>query len=163
MKGQAFSIDLLFAMGLIVLCFGILSAGVETRMYETKESFKLEELREKTQTAQIVLTNSEMFSCDLNGISIPYSLNESKLNSIPASQLKQILGLPDQNIQATSVELTPMIIINEEINSKNVISYESKILICNNDTNISDLISCMNGICPAGKIKFGTVTLRVGE
>jgi Na+-transporting NADH:ubiquinone oxidoreductase subunit NqrC len=165
-KGQIFSTDFLFAMIIITLCLGVIASTYEFNLYNQKQHNSQKELKEKTETAIIILTNS-ISNCeikDLNGhdISLAYSINLDKLEELASEPelLKKSLAIQDTNIQIQLSKTGK--ILEEEINSKNIIALDLSVMTCRDSTTIIDLNECMNfGEC--NSIETQTLNIKVGK
>jgi len=163
-KGQIFSTDLLFAMVIIVLCLGTIVSAYEFNLYNQKQHTIQKDLKEKTETAIIILTNS-VANCqinDFNGrtMSLAYSINTNKLTTLAANPktLKEALAIQDLNLQ---IKLsTSGTILNEVINAQNIVGIDLSVMTCNSSATMSDLNACMTlGTC--NNIKKETLSLKV--
>ena len=168
-KGQIFSTDLLFGMAIILFGFGLMLMLSETSMYDSKHAMNEKQLQEKTQLALLLLTSSSIGQCDLNGTSIPYSINKSKFATItPTTQiaLKKLLLLEDKNVQIELSDGTAPIM--DPIGTANIITMDINILVCNNSTKFSDLNNCLSATTSCNnlvtqKIQLQQLRIKVGQ
>jgi len=161
-KGQIFSIDLLASMVIIILGFGLLTSLGEINLYNTKQKQSFEILKQKTETALIIFTNSPRYDCNIEGIQLAYSLDENKLNLLTEQEIKKELGLMDYNVQIHTETNT---ILNDTLNQENIASIDLNIAYCKNNPTFEDLTNCTNsgGTCYDTKLMLKTLTIRVGK
>jgi len=165
-KGQIFSIDLLFAVILLIFAIGLLLGAAEINNYNQKQQNMNAELIQKTIIGAQVITNSSEWDCNLDNTHAAYSLNLDKFKSTSGNtieKIKQKANLTDYNIKIVIGELT----LYEEnlLNLKNAISFDLNILTCTNSTNFNMLKNCMstNYSCYSEIIKKEKFTLVVAK
>ncbi|MFA6268787.1 MAG: hypothetical protein WCW13_03870 [archaeon] len=163
-KGQIFSIDFILAMVLVIFGIGTMMAIAEFNMYNIKQKQEYSNLTEKTQSALIVIANSEWSSCKIGNTFFPYSINSDKLNLLIQNpvELKKRLALQDYNTQIISDGTR---INYDTINSDNIVALELNILYCNNSTTATDVNNCMNSTtkCTNNNFKTGNISIKVGQ
>jgi hypothetical protein len=162
-RGQIFSMDLLASMIIIILGLGLLTSIGEINFYNTKQKQGFESLKQKTETALIILTNSTKFDCNIEGIELAYSIDENKINLLSEAEIKKELGLKDYNAQIYTQTRT---IINDAMGFDNIASIDINIAYCKNTPIFEDINNCMrseDGACYDTKLLLKTLTLRVGK
>jgi hypothetical protein len=164
-KGQIFSTDLLFGMVIIILGLGLMIGLIETSTYDSKHASNEKYFEEKTQLALMLLTSSKVGQCDLNGITLPNSINTDKINSsTDAISLKKSILLQDYNIQLKLSKEGE--VIKETLPGTRTIAIDINVLVCNKNTTFLDLNNCLSSttICDNRPlISMQTLTLEVGE
>lgn len=161
-KGQIFSIDFIIAMILMLVFLGGLMSIGEVQSYEKKEAQIRNNLKTKTEAALIVLTNSQEYGCTLDtGETLAYSLDSTKITSVPHIKLKEDLGLVDYNL---SLLIDGVVDPNHSENSSspNIYAAEINILYCGKGITYSDINSCYTGSCPAN-IAESKLTIEVSK
>lgn len=164
-KGQIFSIDLLFAVILLIFAIGILISAAEINSYNQKQELEHKEITQKTILGAQVITNSTEWDCNFDGAHAAYSLNIDKFlsNENNIEKIKQKANLLDFNIRINFGELAP--VYDEIITTENTIVYELNILTCTNSTDFNMLKKCMttNETCFDNFIKKETFKLMVAK
>jgi len=168
-KGQIFSTDLLFAMILMILCLGTIISAYEFNLYNQKQDTLQKELKERTETAIIALTNS-VANCQIEDpsgkfISLAYSININKITTLALNPkiLKETLAIQDTNLQ---IKLsTSGNILAEGINTQNIVAIDINVITCNSSATMKDLNDCMTSPSPCNNpnIKMQTLSLKVGQ
>jgi len=166
-KGQIFSTDFLFAMVLIILGIGLLLGSFELNSYNTKEIALRAEMKEKAETAAIVLTNNIDYDCNIGTTEIAYSINTDKLNieKTNTKKLKEKLGLQDYNI---NIYIDPPLTayVSEVLPNVNIIGIDLNVLVCTNAMTQTDLNRCIStslATCQAPKIQLQKLTIKVAK
>ncbi|MBN1941283.1 MAG: hypothetical protein JW772_03820 [Candidatus Diapherotrites archaeon] len=100
-KGQLFSLDLLFSLGIIILGLGMVIQFSETRAYSQKEEMLQNELNVIGDTAASLLISNPDIICELedgSGNIIAYldnCINEDKIDDLEGTGvLGEALGIP---------------------------------------------------------------------
>lgn len=140
-RGQIFSIDFLLSIILVVLFFGLIIISGEIKTNNTKESIDFDILKNKIDTASILLTNGK-YSCESENFILANSLDLNKL--IDKNELKTYLGLIDKNINL-KIDNTSTI-LNDNLTKEKIINIEKNVLICNGLILFADLNNCLSGI-----------------
>ncbi len=150
-KGQIFSLDFLLATIIMIIFIGTTINAFETRTYLIKEEINSDILIQNSNSAFIALTNG-IYSCKTeNYISLPFTINETVLNSKNIGELKASIGLQDKNI---SLEINGTKVFDEINQKETIIAIENEVLFCNNIIELKDLEDCLNGNCIFEKKKI---------
>ena len=164
-KGQIFSIDMLFAIILLIFSIGIIIGSAEINTYNQKQQINQNNLITKTIIGAEVITNSNEWKCDLNNTHLPYSINMNKFNTtnFPLEKIKEKANLTTYNIR---ISINNEIIYNENIEeNKDLIVHELEILTCTNQTTFNELKECIdkNENCPNELISKKIFKLEVAK
>jgi hypothetical protein len=153
-KGQIFSIDFILAAVLLVLFLGIMLNASGFKQYGEKERVIQDKFDSSVETAATTLLNGK-YSCAFNGTNLSSSTDLTKISAATPDEIKQHLGLNNKNVFLL-VGATE--IINDPIDSKNVIALSFETLTCSNEISLQEIINCV-GPCPAKE----TIVLKVGN
>ncbi|MFA7133773.1 MAG: hypothetical protein WC122_02230 [archaeon] len=163
-KGQIFSIDLLFAIVLIIFAIGVLIGSAEINNYNQKQQIIKNNLITKTIIGAEVLTNSSEWNCDLNNTHPAYSINTDlfNLNNFTLNEIKTKANLIDYNIR---ISLNDEILYEDIEENKDAIIHELDILSCTNQTTFNELKECIdkNENCPNELINKKIFKLEVAK
>ncbi len=151
-KAQIFAVDVIISIILVILAIGIISAAAEFNFYNSKQQTSYAILKQKAETAAIVLANSNWSSCSTGNTNLSYSINTIKINAINPNpdtrkaEIKKRLGL--EGYKANIILQTPVAyeILNEEMTDPNAVSLELNVFVCTGGNVAQNLLnSCMEG------------------
>ncbi len=166
-KGQIFSTDFLFGMILVILGVGLLLASFEINSYNTKENALRSIMKEKVETAALVLVNNIDFDCNYGGTEIAYSINTDKLNLETTNliKLKEKLGLSDYNVNISLS--TPFVAyVTEILPNDNIIGIDLNVLTCTNAIKYADINKCIStsiSSCQSTAIQLKKLSIKVAK
>lgn len=161
-KGQIFSMDFLISMTIIILGIGVVFGLTEINFYNNQQQQVFNKMKQKTETAMIILANSPEFDCNIGTVELAYSLDANKLQNYSPAELKNRLGLSEYLV---SLIVDSNQIINDALNSRNIIGFDLNVAYCKNNTKITDLKLCANStpMCNNKDFSMKTITIKVGQ
>lgn len=161
-KGQAFSIDFVISIVIVVLIVSTVLVAVEKRNFDERERFEKNQLEQKISSATFALVTSD-YSCEAENSKIFYSIDKQKV--LAEGSLKEKLGLQNYTTQIRLEGASGTQIINEEITTSNIYSIELNIMVCENSAGIlfTDTLDCIEGICYPNKLKKEKLVITVGK
>jgi len=158
-KAQLFTLDLMLSFALVVLAIGLTIHSFELNTYSLREEELYNELKNKAETASLMLSINEKLNCSVQNTNIRMQ------NCIypNVQQLKNELGLSSEfGCKITYIDGVEKTLGNctESVpqNINNVISIKKSLLLLSDTIDKSKWNDCVNGNC-ANYIKEFTITI----
>lgn len=140
-KGQIFSLDVLFAIVILIFGVGLLIGAAEINFYNYRQALEYKELVQKTITGAQVIANSEKWDCNFSNFHSAYSINKDKFQTTTIKEIKTKTNLTDYNIR---ISIGDEMIYSDLLSTTNLVVIDLNILACNNFANFSMLKKCMD-------------------
>lgn len=158
-KAQIFTVDVIISIILVILAMGVVSAVAEFNFYNSKQQLLYDSLKQKAETAAIVLANSDWSTCSIGNTNLAYSVNFYKINSVGHEMdIKKKLGLQDYNVQ---IKIGGWEILSDSMTSQNVVSVDLNVFYCNQLPPADSILNCLNNArCSDNKQKL---SITVGK
>jgi hypothetical protein len=145
-KAQLFTLDLMLSFALVVLAIGLTIHSFELNTYSLREEELYNELKNKAETASLMLSINEKLNCSVQGTNIRMQncLQKDVLGNL---SLKEQLGLSDFKCRIVIDSQALDDCRDDFSTANNVVSIKKKMLVFNSSITKTIWNNCVTSGC----------------
>jgi len=155
-KAQLFTLDLMLSFALVVLAIGLTIHSFELNTYSLREEELYNELKNKAETASLMLSINEKLNCSVQGTKIRMQ-NCLQKDVLANLSLKEQLGLSGFKCRIVIDSQTLDDCSDDFSTANNVVSIKKTMLVFDSSITKNQWNSCVTSGCSSGNEKTLTI------